>query len=568
MAKRRFAAQHVLRQAAFDVGAGPSAEHSDAGLAFRRHLLQRYKAGEMYAKDVATIAYYASRAGATGVADLAVDPSDSSGRAAERLQKVFSGRARDLFYWTDVTMFDKKTSTRTPMRFPMHLPHENFAKQHRLDEKFATCVRTAAAEDLPPSFASHPVVVAKGADWTVALGYFSDAVPHTHSDSFYVFYWSNLLFHQRHLIAVVRRSDLCRCGCAGQCTFAAVMRVIVWSFNVLATGEWPAFRHDGTALDERRAALQGPLAGGFAGALVEMRADLLEFTTALGFKTWANNDKPCFCCSVDKASLYEFPATYRNTRFEPLTAEAFAALVARSLTTVTFDKPSFLQLQRWLSFDTGSPGLRLLVPMAGLEAGARVLVGGDVVDLKTLHELVPPASITFFKPGGMLLLNFISELFSIVGFTTTNLALDVMHVVDLGVLQWLLAAVFWALINGNFCGSAKIHLPQRHLDNVLALNARMRAYYSVRKHLTRIGRLTVHMLGPAADPRLHAKAAETRHLLGLAVTLVADHPAIFDGHNRYLAAAVGEMSGFFPDHAELTAFHARGGLARYATTCY
>ena len=323
------------------------------------------------------------------------------------------------------------------------------------------------------------------------------------------------------------------------------MRVIVWSFNVLATGEWPAFRHDGTALDERRAALQGPLAGGFAGALVEMRADLLEFTTALGFKTWANNDKPCFCCSVDKASLYEFPATYRNTRFEPLTAEAFAALVARSLTTVTFDEPSFLQLQRWLSFDTGSPGLRLLVPMAGLEAGARVLVGGDVVDLKALHELVPPVSITFLKPGGMLFLNFISELFSIVGFTIASLALDVMHVVDLGVLQWLVAAVFWALINGNFCGSAKIHLPQRHLDNILALNARMRAYYSVRKHLTRIGRLTVHMLGPASDPRLHAKAAETRHLLGLAVTLVADHPAIFDGHNRYLAAAVGEMSGFF-----------------------
>ena len=36
------------------------------------------------------------------------------------------------------------------------------------------------------------------------------------------------------------------------------------------------------------------LAGGFCGALIEMRADLDELTAACGFKKWKHIQNPCF----------------------------------------------------------------------------------------------------------------------------------------------------------------------------------------------------------------------------------------------------------------------------------
>ena len=77
------------------------------------------------------------------------------------------------------------------------------------------------------------------------------------------------------------------------------MAVIAWSLNVLATGLFPDFAHDGTPFQhEWRSLMRGfPLAEGLCGALVEMRADLLEFVSALGFRRWDNVLSPCFCCN-------------------------------------------------------------------------------------------------------------------------------------------------------------------------------------------------------------------------------------------------------------------------------
>eukprot|EP00969_Alexandrium_andersonii_P289998 12818260-Alexandrium_andersonii.AAC.1 len=43
--------------------------------------------------------------------------------------------------------------------------------------------------------------------------------------------------------------------------------------------------------------------GGYCGALCEMRADLLEFVGALGFKAWPNEAHPCFCCNSHRDTL-------------------------------------------------------------------------------------------------------------------------------------------------------------------------------------------------------------------------------------------------------------------------
>eukprot|EP00969_Alexandrium_andersonii_P161011 7115508-Alexandrium_andersonii.AAC.1 len=60
----------------------------------------------------------------------------------------------------------------------------------------------------------------------VPVGYFSDGAPHTKKDSFMAFYWSNVLTQKRHLITVLRKSDLCKCGCKGFCTTGGLLKAI------------------------------------------------------------------------------------------------------------------------------------------------------------------------------------------------------------------------------------------------------------------------------------------------------------------------------------------------------
>eukprot|EP00959_Pyramimonas_sp_CCMP1952_P277734 5805525-Pyramimonas_sp.AAC.1 len=93
-----------------------------------------------------------------------------------------------------------------------------------------------------------------------------------------------------------------------------------------------------------------------------------------------------------------------------------------------------------------------------------------------------------------------------------------MHVLDLGCTQRLVATVFWALIEANFARSAARTGIIRRVHNLIHLRRRMKAYYLANAALfargsqSRTFRVNLKMLGDVHQPRLRAKAAETRHL--------------------------------------------------------
>ena len=127
-----------------------------------------------------------------------------------------------------------------------------------------------------------------------------------------------------------------------------------------------------------------------------------------------------------------------------------------------------------------------------------------------------------------------------------------MHVFDLGVLQWLIGMVFRHVVDNNLLGAPHRYAMGRELNNIIGMNRRMKAYYRSmgpreRHRASRIGRLTLKMLGTRDKPRLHAKAAETRHLLGLAVQLTREHKDHFSASlpARFLARACREMKSFY-----------------------
>ena len=98
----------------------------DGGVGFRRWLLEQYKRGEMSATAVCTAAYHATRGGCLAVADLSLDPLST--HHAEHLRKAISVRASSSFYWFDMPVWNDNTNSKSLIRFPINLPHEQFAK--------------------------------------------------------------------------------------------------------------------------------------------------------------------------------------------------------------------------------------------------------------------------------------------------------------------------------------------------------------------------------------------------------------------------------------------------------
>ena len=116
---------------------------------------------------------------------------------------------------------------------------------------------------LPPTYYDHPVYRANSAGPPpIPLGLFIDAVPYSHKDSVIGFWMHNVFTGERYLWLVLRKSQLCRCGCRGWCTCYSMFNFAAWSIQCMGNGRSPSGRHDGSewhspGFDEVRAHLGG-----------------------------------------------------------------------------------------------------------------------------------------------------------------------------------------------------------------------------------------------------------------------------------------------------------------------
>ena len=99
---------------------------NDGGMGLRRYLLTKYKEGRMTAADITGNAFHSMRAGALGVGDLALDPKKSA-HAAEFVRTALHIQSLCKFYYIDLPVWDNEQNRRTHIRFPVNLPHEQFA---------------------------------------------------------------------------------------------------------------------------------------------------------------------------------------------------------------------------------------------------------------------------------------------------------------------------------------------------------------------------------------------------------------------------------------------------------
>ena len=160
----------------------------------------------------------------------------------------------------------------------------------------------------------------------------------------------------------------------------------------------------------------------------------------------------------------------------------------------------------------------------------------DTQNINTI-EMRPgePLELTWFNTNNDVGLTFVAPVFGVIGFTVCMLALDLMHICDLGTSQHLIGTVFWQLIIGNFAKSDARTVLVRNHENLLHLRRMMKAFYIQERIFHQKGRCAIHkltlkMLGDYTDlgkMKLHAKAAETRHLVPLLPLVCAENPSLF-----------------------------------------
>ena len=98
------------------------------------------------------------------------------------------------------------------------------------------------------------------------------------------------------------------------------------------------------------------------------------------------------------------------------------------------------------------------------------MVAGPIEDVHQLRHVELPAELSFFDNKGGMGLNFVSALLtSVRGFNISHIALDVMHIIDLGVSQHLCGLIMRRLVVGIFVRSTKRLAKSRLVDNMVHL---------------------------------------------------------------------------------------------------
>ena len=136
----------------------------------------------------------------------------------------------------------------------------------------------------------------------------------------------------------------------------------------------------------------------------------------------------------------------------------------------------------------------------GLRTGHRLIESGQVKDLHAMNDIQLPVRLQFFDSANCFGLNLVCPLFQVPGVTVECIHLVAMHILDLGVCQYLIGTILYQLLTNNFSMSKKRTLPLRLHDSLLHLRRRIRAYYIASPRVTsNIDKISLKMFMPSKN---------------------------------------------------------------------
>ena len=469
------------------------------------------------ARDVCLIAHYATLGGLIGEATkLARKPGLQSGKYNHHfkqctLQDAELDDAIELKLPGYNKWSDDSVELKIPA-FPFSVLLRAEIDSFGVDDFASDLSNFINADEWGSVYRNNPVVLAHPGELVHPYGLFVDGVPFQKRDGLIGFSIHSLVSQARHYILVLRKSELCHCGCLGWCTFYAVWQWFAIQVNELA--------------DTTNAH--------FHSLLLRLSGDWLEFVHTYGLKRWDDLFHPCFGCLCPKDRLMDVGSLSAiSCSFPQVTNTMYQQACAKCEITVhIIDTPMLQRLLGHLDYPRGRGGHRGRVVVRDFIHGAGILLlTGDRLDpspscpnIRYLSQVVPPCDIIFWRPANQTICSHRCPLFFARGVGVESCAIDGLHTLNLGPYKDFCVSAIWATIDHNIW-NVKPTAPSLMVEACTHLIRRdLFAWYSSQRSAgidtCELQDLTISMLGTHSDRYLSTKGAETGTLLRYCAQLV------------------------------------------------
>ena len=480
-----------------DDGGEGAMSAEEAGIKFARELLNLKNLGKLSAKDVCVLSHYAKGAGISGPATkLAFHPTESTGHYQRHLDAVLRIGIEDQLYYIKMPGYDKHELSRAIVDIPAIPPHELLTRELDSTPHAAYNLREQLQDkEWTTAYFNHPVV--KGASPGVAvypLAFYLDGFPFQKRDSAYCFTVCNLITNTRHLVLTLRKSDICKCGCAKWCSFFEIFRFLAWSLDSLAAGHHPEKRHDGTDFGDSERT-RHELAGSecMLGAVVYIKGDWQEFTATIGLPTWQDLWHPCFKCWATREQLFTVgDLSAMSSPHEPKLPHDYEEACERCERHVEIeDAHTHAKIASFLFYDKRKKGnkgrcLRAGIPELSLRTGDRLEPSADLPNIGDFEALVSrlPARVVFWRRDNNTVALHRNPIFSVPGVSIQSMAIDVLHTLHLGVFKTYCWATLRGLIAADAWSVGTCTVDVRDQLSVARCRVELLGWYKDRKKIT------------------------------------------------------------------------------------
>ena len=522
---------------------------TDSSAELYEYLVDLKHGGVLSAKQACVIAWWASRAGAGGMtAELAKHPTTQSGHFSRHFDAVTGESPHKLDFMGILMPAHRRCdASRSVFHMPCIPPHEAVADEvdiagaGRLEQELQKAIDE---NKLPRAYFDHIVVrVSDGKVFPYSM--YVDGVPFSRTDGCLCFYMYNVCNGVRTLIACLRKSELCACGCRGWCSFYQVFLLIKWSFVALRLGEWPAVGPDGKALTGVRAGRAGqPLP---KACLLKVKLDMMEIGTTFGFPTWAHLHNPCSLCFAELSEVYNTNGiNLLRWPWGRKTNEAYDAACRRCEHEREVTSANWRALRANLGYDKrvhGNRGRTIIqdMPSLNLMKGDRLEPSTVLIDIgDSFDDIEWPKTFTFWRMSDDTVTHHRNPIFDeTIGCSPQSMAPDWLHCLSLGVFKVFLAWLVHVFARVNIF---KVAGTGAHRFEVFVqrLKADLFKWYryetSIGIEHTRVQDITPSMFGSEREPAFGLHGSETNAFLLYATTLIERYKALLPHADRIVKA--------------------------------
>eukprot|EP00971_Amphidinium_carterae_P342701 6482102-Amphidinium_carterae.2 len=519
-----------------EVENGPG-EELDPGTQLVDVLLTAHLAGQITAKLLVAIAYWAHQAGVEACASLSLEPeklAEGGGNAKKRVDRFLARERKSKLpfppYSLKMPALLSGTHERGTYDLKMLSPHclvdtlPSDIKSH-MEKEFLQHKHA-----LPPSYHSHPLVVANPSEHIVPYSLFVDGVQYNRkANNLIGFTISPICGGPRFVIATVRKRLLCNCGCRGWCSLYRIFAALRWSFECAARGKHPDKDMDGQEFEELGyKEVAGKQLSKFL--VLQLKIDWGEVPT-FGLPTWKSANHPCVFCAVNHEQFLDM-TPYNNGGLLDLhlplktIGDYKDACESSEIWLEDLSEEEHAAICGLLELDCKKQGHHGLVmstayPPRSLKKGDRIEPCCDHHDWRMVLD-GRPKRLHFWRDSCQRLTHHRNPLFDsniLCMDPYSSYVIDLMHTFFLGpgVYGQVVTSALWAVLDADIFGFKRRSKEASHKATLDRLDKEFLlpfyGLYKGSKTLSRVDKLVIEMLGSSDQPALHTKASQTLWLV-------------------------------------------------------